>query len=275
MWLILAACAINTVAHLMVDAFGLLPYPLHQALLVGLTLTVCITGTIGLVAYAMVAEAILALAIQRDTFERLSNHDQLSGLRNRRSFFERFEQREEAGEFLLIDVDHFKRINDSFGHVMGDEVIRCIGRTLSQILCDPRIVLGRIGGEEFAAFIPNTVDQTTGTAAEAARLGIAGMTVMGLGQTVTISLGAACADPRRATVEIYTAADHALYTAKSEGRNRLVREPLPTTRQSPAQAGEPETAGSAITGLRTAFHTLAPDDAKPMVYFGRGHPFAV
>lgn len=238
---VVVACIINAVVHCALDHVGLLPYPLPQALLVGFATTVSITFVVSFIFSLVIGRAIRDFAIQRDAFEQLSCTDALSGVSNRRAFFERFEGAPEAGQLILIDIDRFKAINDTYGHLAGDEVIRGVGQTLRAAFAQTPAVIGRIGGEEFGVFLPDTTGGRPDLA-EAARAGVAAMVVAGIERPVTISLGVAAAVPPRPAIEVYSAADRALYLAKAGGRNRIVCEadtctlprlPAPTTSNRP------------------------------------------
>jgi two-component system, cell cycle response regulator len=122
---------------------------------------------------------------------------------------------------IMLDIDHFKSVNDSFGHEVGDHALRLVGSTLSQLFRSTDIVC-RIGGEEFAMIFPETSKEDGFALAERARLAIAGI-VPGdpLPREMTISLGVACYPVDGEETEVlYRAADRALYRAKSSGRNR-------------------------------------------------------
>lgn len=217
------ASVINVTMHCALDQAGLLPYPLAPALVIGLAATVAITFVVSFIFALVIGQVVRQLAVQRDTFEHLSSTDALSGVRNRRAFFEHFEGAPEAGQLILIDVDRFKTINDTYGHLAGDEVIRGVGQTLRAIFAGTPAAIGRIGGEEFAVFLPDTAGSRPDLA-EAARAAVAAMVVAGIERPVTISLGVAATEPPRPAIEVYSAADRALYLAKAGGRNRIVRE---------------------------------------------------
>lgn len=170
-----------------------------------------------------------ALRAANGELAKLASTDALTGLANRRSFMERLQA--EAGRtgrlaLLLVDVDHFKGINDRFGHLAGDA---CLGLIADAIAAEVRQGYGqaaRIGGEEFALLLPGADPEAAFAAAEAirARLGaIAWGRVDASGQLdrVTVSIGlCACILPA-STTEIYGWADSALYAAKRNGRDRI------------------------------------------------------
>lgn len=182
---------------------GRLLYPLEQAPLVGFSVPASITVVVSLIFTLMIGQAIRALAIQHHAFEHLSCTDALSGVCNRRAFFERIEGATGAGQMIPIDIERFKAISDTYGYLAGDDVIRSVGQTLRAVFAGTPAVIGRIGGEEFAVFLPDT-DGRRPDPAEAARAAVAAMIVAGIERPITISLGVAAS-------EVYSAADHALY----------------------------------------------------------------
>ena len=180
-----------------------------------------------------------AVGSMRDISERklaerrlneLATLDELTGLSNRRHFMEQAEaQLRQAIRyrqdycFMMIDIDHFKTINDTFGHDMGDEVLRGVGRTLRQVMRGTDI-FGRIGGEEFAVAMPETDLDAAQGVAERLREKFAEERVGAWGRPVryTVSIGIAHLDsPETVLSGLMKRADMALYAAKSGGRNRV------------------------------------------------------
>lgn len=169
--------------------------------------------------------------------ERLSNVDKLTGLPNRRSLESRFETLWVEGERLgtslsaiVIDVDHFKVINDVYGHLYGDEALRRIAGLLPQALRGQEDFAGRFGGEEFVILLPNTDRETAlGVADRVRRLvEVAGtpVTEHPSGETMlwaTVSCGVSLCVPdgKFHRDNLLRAADKALYEAKGNGRNRV------------------------------------------------------
>ncbi len=161
---------------------------------------------------------------------QLATHDALTGLFNRRQFSDllaseaaRSLRREPNTVLAIIDVDHFKRINDRFGHLEGDGVLKKLAEILrSHVRAGD--VLARIGGEEFAVLMADTDIEQAKQFAERVREAVEA-SVFAPGaepQTMTVSVGlAALSKSRREPTELMRAADRALYAAKETGRNRV------------------------------------------------------
>lgn len=174
----------------------------------------------------------LLIAIAIDLIAELkqeANTDKLSGLLNRRGFemeaaavLERRGAEGASACLLIADLDHFKGINDTHGHAVGDEVIRLFGRQIAMAAAG-KAVAGRIGGEEFAILIPNTSLGAARTFAESLRAGLAlycaGQLPPGLLPTTSIGV---CVAERGTSLHVMMhRADEALYVAKREGRNQV------------------------------------------------------
>ncbi len=137
----------------------------------------------------------------------------------------------ETGEdlcLLLIDIDHFKKFNDTFGHLIGDEVLRVVARLLTQNV-KGRDTPARFGGEEFAVILPQTSLQNAAGLAEQIRNTLASRKLQDKRKdadygTVTVSIGAAKYQPGEPLDSLIQRADQALYGAKNQGRNRVVTE---------------------------------------------------
>lgn len=128
---------------------------------------------------------------------------------------------------MLIDIDNFKRINDEFGHVVGDEVIKSISCTLEYIFSGDGGIVGRVGGEEFAVLVPEIADRHYGELAESACKAVFSLNIDGVNRPVTISIGVAENHPSRSLKDVYAIADRALYFAKNNGKNRFIFEEMP------------------------------------------------
>ncbi len=123
---------------------------------------------------------------------------------------------------LMIDIDHFKRINDQHGHTGGDHVLRRIGLILQQRL-RPGDKIGRYGGEEFCAILPETGLRDAAHVADLLRARLAEENFIADGQrvSVTVSIGVAALQTETQPTDLYRAADQRLYRAKESGRNRV------------------------------------------------------
>ncbi|WP_167858621.1 sensor domain-containing diguanylate cyclase [Methylobacterium nonmethylotrophicum] len=175
-----------------------------------------------------------ALAANHD-LARLAHTDGLTALPNRRHFDEAFsrarEQARGAGgplSLVLLDADRFKRYNDTYGHLAGDEVLRAVARVLQRQVRGPEEVACRIGGEEFAVLLPGSAGPEAVARAERIRRALARLQIPHVGNEggiVTLSLGVAEAVPGETGGQCFSAADAALYEAKRQGRNRVVARP--------------------------------------------------
>lgn len=167
--------------------------------------------------------------LSQKALEYQSKTDMLSALNNRHEFMARasglMKTAQRTGEplsLLLIDVDHFKQINDTFGHLEGDIVIRKLGALLKSHF-DATDVIARFGGEEFIVLLRNTDGKTAFDKAEAFRKRVETSHLIGLSDayTITVSIGVAAYSPGE-TLEKWThLADQGLYLAKNQGRNRV------------------------------------------------------
>lgn len=169
------------------------------------------------------------LARQREELERTSHTDGLSGLNNRRfweeSVFREYERHKRSGaplSMVMIDIDHFKQVNDEYGHMAGDEVIREISKLFTEYTRISDIV-GRYGGEEFAVILPDTKLEDAMLFAERMRLAVQFLSVQPYRVRCTISLGVAEVNPNTHKYQqLIELADQALYQAKRNGRNIAV-----------------------------------------------------
>lgn len=160
--------------------------------------------------------------------EQLSSYDQMTGIYNRRKFFEcaeaLFLQEGPHVCGMMMDIDKFKDINDSFGHPVGDKVIKQVAQCISNSLPD-HAVLGRIGGEEFAVFM-NFPWQQACDLLEDIRVAVSQISIdTDQGQTIqfTLSGGLARVNSHHTSVEqVLQIADEALYEAKGAGRNKSI-----------------------------------------------------
>ncbi len=163
-----------------------------------------------------------------DKLDRLASTDTLTGIANRRTLDDRLRtelarvrRHDRALSLAVFDLDHFKRINDTHGHSTGDRVLAEFARTLVEHARQSDLV-ARVGGEEFVWLMPETDQDGAYIAAERLRADIEQTPPGGLGP-VTVSGGVATAGPFSAPLDLIHKADLALYEAKREGRNRIVR----------------------------------------------------
>lgn len=155
--------------------------------------------------------------------EQLATSDPLTQCPNRRSLYDRFQDRcGDAGTFpfsvLMMDIDHFKRINDSCGHQVGDHVLQQVAATLRTMAPDKDDVY-RIGGEEFAVLLPHVSEQSAEEIAHALREAVADQAIAG--RDVTISVGLVTIDEPMDVEQCLEYADRAMYHSKRHGRNQV------------------------------------------------------
>jgi diguanylate cyclase (GGDEF)-like protein len=192
-----------------------------------------ISDTKRLLAQSLAEQIALALANLklRETLRHQSIRDPLTGLYNRRHLEEsmqrelaRAQRKQSPLAVVMLDVDHFKRFNDTFGHDAGDLVLQAMGRVLREQLRASDVPC-RYGGEEFVLLLPDATFEATKQRAESLRLAVQALSINQNGQPlgpISISLGIAMYPQHGDTVEnLIPAADAALYRAKRGGRNRL------------------------------------------------------
>ena len=160
----------------------------------------------------------------------LADHDPLTGLLNRRSFVTRVDYEISRSRrynsdlsYMIIDIDEFKLINDTYGHQIGDEVLKGFSKKVLSVLRETDFI-GRIGGEEFAIALPDTSANSASIMAERIRKQLAEYDVCYKDQIInfTVSIGVSNFLPTEENVqEVYSRADSALYQAKNSGRNKV------------------------------------------------------
>lgn len=177
----------------------------------------------------------LALALVnirlRDSLQEQSLRDALTGLYNRRfieaSFANELGRAVRAGQpvaLLMLDIDHFKRLNDDFGHAVGDEALKALAGLLQGLFRGSDLAC-RYGGEEFVVLLPGASLEIAAQRAEQLRAQCAGLQLVAAGQMLgfTLSVGvAACTDDSTTLDALLLQADQALYRAKEQGRNRVL-----------------------------------------------------
>ena len=206
-----------------------------------------VSQTVGIAGTSMLTGLFVALmmltvnAQMANRLRDLLSTDELTKLSSRRSlnelgqdFVSRNEQSGTQIAVMMLDIDHFKRVNDRFGHPVGDAILRHCAKTMRASL-RPEAMLARYGGEEFCALVP--VDREDDAKAVAERLrqqvmhrpfGFAGFEIRS-----TVSIGVALSNPNKSLSVAISEADQALYLAKNSGRNKVVISGQPEPRQEP------------------------------------------
>jgi len=163
--------------------------------------------------------------------ERLARTDSLTGLKNRRAFFEyahvvhgsasRFDRQYSV---IMIDIDHFKRVNDTHGHQIGDIVIKELANTIEKVIRSADVA-GRIGGEEFAIVLPETTAENVTNLAERLRRSFSEINIPAIASDLNLSVSIGVAEYRSddsSIEDVISRADAALYQAKEQGRNKVI-----------------------------------------------------
>ncbi len=197
----------------------------------GLPMTITYVGSLIVMLGHTFALVLLIVERQMVDLRRLARRDGLTGLLNRTALMDdggqRLEQcarQQQPFAAMLLDLDHFKRINDTHGHQAGDEVLHHTARTLQRNLRGRDWLLGRYGGEEFVLLLPDTGMEQALALAERLRAALEASPLDrndGL-IVITTSIGVAVADAAPGLERLLARADAALYRAKDAGRNRVV-----------------------------------------------------
>lgn len=197
----------------------------HRYQLLGLVVTI-----LGLVLAAGGAATAYFLSANADSLREVSSKDELTGIRNRRAFNEMMEREvsiadryRRALSLMLLDLDHFKQINDTMGHAIGDEVLRVAAETINRAVRETDVPF-RFGGEEFAVLMAETDLVAAAGIAERIRGAVESTPISTEKGPVrlTISIGVTGFQSGESIDQFLTRADMALYRAKAEGRNRVV-----------------------------------------------------
>lgn len=169
------------------------------------------------------------LSARSETFEQAALTDALTGMNNRRYFddalkeyLREFARIDKPIGLMILDLDHFKNVNDTHGHDTGDEVLRSVAKCLKDFT-RYHDVAARLGGEEFAVVAPNLDLETLGKLADRIRRAVSALTITSgnVALKVTTSVGLAVWDRKESSEEFFKRADRNLYKAKREGRNRV------------------------------------------------------
>lgn len=180
--------------------------------------------------YFMLSQLIGKLDVAQRALHEASISDELTGLRNRRFLMSRFHEEYERARrhateigLLMLDLDHFKSINDNYGHPFGDLVLKSVAETISKAMREYDIA-ARYGGEEFAVLVSETKRQDLLALADRIREQLENQDVSDADITirVTVSIGVTSLEEDDTPETLLKRADKALYQAKHEGRNRTV-----------------------------------------------------
>jgi diguanylate cyclase (GGDEF)-like protein len=217
---------------------------LHVVLSIG----VLLTAVVLLLAHHLIRR-IGELAVTRNELERLAQTDPLTGLFNRRHFWAhgtaeiaRISRYVRPLSVLSLDLDHFKQVNDRYGHAAGDEALRWLAKVLLSSLRQSDLV-ARLGGEEFAVLLPETLLENAVHLAERIREALAATPVIAGDKTffITASIGVSNTTDAKTTLDaLLVRADAALYQAKEGGRNRTVAATSLTPSLINTDGGHPE-----------------------------------
>ncbi|RTL97763.1 MAG: GGDEF domain-containing protein [Hyphomicrobiales bacterium] len=171
----------------------------------------------------------VSLSARSQTLEQAALTDGLTGMQNRRYFddalreyLQEFRRIDRPVGLMILDLDHFKQVNDTHGHDVGDEVLRAVATCLRG-MTRYHDVVARLGGEEFAVVTPNMDVELLARFAERIRKAIANLSIMSgnVRLKVTTSVGLAVWDHKESAEDFYRRADRHLYEAKKQGRNRV------------------------------------------------------
>jgi diguanylate cyclase (GGDEF)-like protein len=191
--------------------------------------------------------SVLWLEISRlyETIEEQATHDELTGVANRHAVvaqlqreLSRANRENSIFSIAILDVDDFKRVNDTWGHPAGDEVLRWLTQVIGKSI-RPYDTLGRYGGEEFLMIMPGTAQDLAASVADRARIAIQDRACLVRGKEIRMTISAGLATFTRGIDldALLRSADHALYRAKEGGRNRVVSamtpQPAPGAAVSP------------------------------------------
>ena len=178
-------------------------------------------------------DALSKLSEAHIVLKELTTIDPVTGIRNRQYFEEVFRQellrairQQYDVALLLLDIDHFKKVNDTYGHLAGDECLAGVGQAIDSMLNRPSDVVARYGGEEFIAVLPYVTESNAVKLAEQLRedLELKEFKADGIDIKITVSIGVSSGVPNTLEEgrELLSQADEALYRAKGSGRNRVV-----------------------------------------------------
>ena len=218
-------------AALIVDSFGfadMTQEQLTRAIAVDILLPCALAGPL---LYLLMSK-IRQLAIAQRELSILASTDSLTTVLNRGAFtmmVDAYLEQSQShanlrtGALLVIDADHFKTINDRFGHQLGDEALKLIANSIKNTLRGADIV-GRVGGEEFGVFLPGATPEEANGLAERIRIAVGNLQLPGPAKSseVTVSIGGVSFNGLSTYDHLFSLADERLYGAKASGRNRVL-----------------------------------------------------
>ena len=180
----------------------------------------------------IVGAAMRAETLMRTKLNKALERHFLNQIYNRKYFFDRIREvlDDQEAAIFMMDIDHFKSINDQFGHMVGDRVIHAVAQTLAKTACDTDFI-ARFGGEEFVACLIGANTEGAVALAERFRRAVLNTEVYAQGTcvTVAISIGVGVAQHNLALEDVVNIADQALLDAKATGRNKVVLADQPRT----------------------------------------------
>ncbi|RWQ58455.1 GGDEF domain-containing protein [Mesorhizobium sp.] len=223
-------CVVVLAAIIGADTLSLVFYGIFFAdrLLLDLFLTTVITVAVGFPLGYFILRQQLKLALMAAKLDRAARIDHLTSLANRKTFFEEAEaivgsEAFKEGAVLFMDADHFKSINDTFGHAIGNAVLQEMGSVIRSSIRESDLA-ARIGGEEFAVFLVEAGRDKTLEVAERIRQNMRGVRrAVGIeDREITVSIGICLHGPGQTLDDILLRADQNLYVAKNRGRDCIV-----------------------------------------------------
>jgi diguanylate cyclase (GGDEF)-like protein len=183
-----------------------------------------------LLGYIIIIQNITESILLTKKLEEIAYTDALTGISNRQHFmslsliqFERTKRINNSSYIAMFDIDHFKKVNDTYGHIVGDKVLKCVAERVRSAI-RPYDIFGRYGGEEFILFISDINEEDIKIQIERMRQAICDSPMIfdGTALTVSASFGVAPILPPNDLTEVIRIADEQLYKAKNAGRNRVM-----------------------------------------------------
>lgn len=215
---------LGVIDSLQVLLFFLLPYEVAISMIMRTLPVALIISIMGAVLMGKFIEREMRQISVEAQLLQQAQTDALTTLANRRAFetaIETLEKSRCSAATMVLDIDHFKTFNDTYGHHAGDAVLRAVAGTIATTL-GARGRVFRTGGEEFSVLVTGVGQAAAMPLAEQIRLAVAELRLLGFGQPVTISIGVAQIDTTSSAMQAIQQADRAVYIAKASGRNRTI-----------------------------------------------------